>query len=175
MEIQIRKLLPRESNSYREMRLQCLKNYPEYFSSKYSDEKAKDKLFFQPHIEQSNSNCFVIGAFHKDNLIGISGFKRHESKNTNHGGVILQVYITPEYQGRKIGSDLTKETLKEAFKINGVEQIEIGVVSSNEKAERIYSNLGFKEYGMQKNFIKIDSKYYDHKLMVTFKSQKIIK
>ena len=97
------------------------------------------------------------------------GFKRHESKKTNHGGIIIQVYVTPEYQGRNIGSNITKSTLNEAFKINGIEQIEIGVVSSNEKAERLYTNMGFKEYGMQKNFLKIDNIYFDHKMMMIFK------
>ena len=74
MKIQIRKLLPNESISYREIRLQCLKNYPEYFTTNYQDEKTKDKLFFQPFIEHSNTSNFVIGAFHNNNLIGISGF-----------------------------------------------------------------------------------------------------
>jgi RimJ/RimL family protein N-acetyltransferase len=171
MKIEIRKLLPNESISYREMRLECLKNYPEYFTTNYQDEKTKDKLFFQPFIEQSSTGNFVVGAFHNNNLVGISGFVRQESKKTDHGGMIIQVYVTPEYQGRNIGSDITKSTLNEAFKIDGVEQIEIGVVSSNEKAVRIYTNMGFQEYGMQKNFLKIDNMYYDHKMMMIFKNK----
>jgi RimJ/RimL family protein N-acetyltransferase len=171
MEIQIRKLLPNESISYREIRLQCLKNYPEFFTTNYEDEKTKDKLFFQPYIEQSHTSNFVIGAFHKESLIGISGFNRHDRKKTNHGGIIIQVYVKPEYQGKNIGSDMIRFTLNEAFKIAGIEQVEIGVISINEKADKIYKNLGFETYGMHKNFLKIGNSYYDHKLMMIFKNQ----
>ena len=175
MDIHIRKLLPNESIVYRELRLQCLKNYPKHFTTNYQDEKAKEKLFFQPYIEQSNKDNFVIGAFHKTTLIGISGFKRHERKKINHSGIIIQVYVNPKYQNRNIGSNIIKSTLHEAFKINGIEQIEIGVVSINEKAEKIYKQMGFEEFGLQKNFLKIDNVYYDHKMMIIFKNQFITK
>ena len=84
MQIQFRKLQPKESNSYREIRLECLKNFPENFGSNYQDEKAKDVLFFQPHIEKQNTNNFIIGAFNNNNLVGISGFNRYESEKTKH-------------------------------------------------------------------------------------------
>ena len=122
MEIEFRKLLPNESNSYREIRLQCLEKFPKNFTSNYQDEKAKDKLFFQSYIENSNSNKFVIGAFHNNHLIGISGFNRHEREKTDHSGIIIQVYVVPEYQGKSIGSNIIKSTLNEAFKINGIEE-----------------------------------------------------
>ncbi len=171
MEIQIRKLLPNESNSYRELRLQCLETYPEYFTTNYQDEKTKNKLFFQPYIENSDENNFVIGAFHKNTLVGISGFKRHEKHKTNHSGIIIQVYVNKEYQGMKIGSKIIKSTIDEAFKLTGIEQIEIGVISTNINAERVYRNLGFETFCLHKKFLKIDGQYYDHLMMILFKNQ----
>ena len=171
MEIEIRKLLPSESNSYRELRLECLKNYPKNFTSNYHDEKAKDKLFFQPHIESSDVNNFVIGAFHNNNLVGISGFHRHERIKINHSGIIIQVYVNPEYQGNSIGLNIVKSTLEEAFKINGIEQIEIDVITVNKNAAKIYEKIGFETYGIQKNFLKINDSYYDHKMMMIFKNR----
>ena len=171
MEIETRKLLPNESNSYRELRLECLKNYPNNFTSNYQDEKAKTKLFFQPHIEQSDVNNFVIGAFHNTNLVGISGFNRHERLKVNHSGIIIQVYVKPKYQGNSIGLNIVKSTLDEAFKINGIEQIEIDVITVNKNAAKIYEKIGFETYGIQKNFLKIDNSYYDHKMMMIFKNQ----
>lgn len=173
MNIQIRKLQPNESISYREIRLTCLKNYPENFGSNYLDEKVKEKLFFQGHIEQSNPDNFVIGAFYKGSLMGISGFNRYDNIKTKHRGRIIQVYVDPEYQGQNIGSSIIKPTLVEAFKISGIEQIEIDVLTTNTKAEMVYNKIGFKEYGVQKNFLKIGSTYYDCKMMVIFKDQYI--
>ena len=171
MEIDFRKLLPNESSSYREIRLQCLKDYPKNFTSNYQDEKAKDKLFFQSYIESSNASNFIIGAFHKDKLIGISGFNRHDRKKTYHRGIIIQVFVVPEYQGKHIGLNIIKSTLNEAFKINGIEQVEIDVITINKNAEKIYEKIGFEQYGTQKNFLKIGNEYYDHKMMMIFKNQ----
>ncbi|MFK7781512.1 GNAT family N-acetyltransferase [Psychroserpens sp.] len=171
MEIKIRKLRPNESNAYKKLRLECLKNYPEYFTTNYEDEKVKEKLFLQSFIEHSDKNSFVVGAFHDNVLIGISAFKRHENKKINHSGIIIQVYVNSNYQGKKIGSNLVKTTIEEAFKINGIEQIEIGVVSINENAYKIYQKIGFKEFGLQKNFLKINDTYYNHRMMVIFKNE----
>ena len=71
MEIEIRKLLPNESLLYRKLRLECLKHYPNHFTSNYQDEKKKDKLLFQPFIERANKDNFVVGAFQNKELIGI--------------------------------------------------------------------------------------------------------
>ncbi|PWK17716.1 GNAT family N-acetyltransferase [Xanthomarina spongicola] len=170
MQIQFRKLQPKESNSYREIRLECLKNFPENFGSNYQDEKAKDVLFFQPHIEKQNTNNFIIGAFNNNNLVGISGFNRYESEKTKHRGRIIQVYVKLEYQGQHIGSNIIKATIEEAFKISGIEQIEINVLTNNVNAEKLYNKLGFEAYGVQENYIKIDNKYYDQKMMLLYKT-----
>ena len=171
MEIQIRKLLPNESLSYRALRLQCLKKFPEYFTTDYLSEKGKEKLFFQQFIENSDKDNFVIGAFNNDNLIGISGFKRHERRKINHSGIIIQVYVNPKYQRKNIGSNIIRATIEEAFKISEIEQIEIGVISTNKHAEKIYKKIGFEEFGLQKNFLKINGSYYDHRMMMIFKNQ----
>ncbi|WP_296382801.1 GNAT family protein [Winogradskyella sp.] len=171
MDIEIRKLKPKESIFYRELRLKCLKKYPMYFTSNYHDEKAKEKLFFQTYIEKSDVNNFVIGAFMNDTLIGISGFNRYDRTKINHKGRIIQVYVNPDYQGRQIGLSLIKVTIDEAFKKKGIEQIEIDVISTNKHAEKLYKKIGFIEYGIQKNFIKVGGIYYDHKMMMLFKNQ----
>ena len=170
MQIQFRKLQASDSKSYREIRLGCLKKFPENFGSNYEDEKAKEVLFFQPHIEQQNTNNFIIGAFYNNSLIGISGFNRYESDKTKHRGRIIQVYVKPEYQGQHIGSTIIKATIKEVFKISGIEQIEINVLTNNTNAEKLYFKLGFDAYGIQKNYLKINNRYLDQKMMLLFKN-----
>lgn len=171
MEIQYRKLTPEESNVYREIRLECLKNFPLNFCSEYHSEKQKKKLFFQTHIENSNPDIFMIGAFNDRKLIGIAGFSRHSDTKTNHRGRIIQVYVRPGYQGKNIGFNILAATLKEAFELKGIEQIEIEVLTSNVKAENLYRKIGFQECGLHENFLKIDNDYFDHKMMVIFKDQ----
>jgi len=46
-----------------------------------------------------------------------------------------------------------------------VELIQLAVVSENEQARRLYERLGFREYGLEKNALKQDGRYYDEVLM----------
>src|SRR5882757_9990241 len=42
-----------------------------------------------------------------------------------------------------------------------VELIQLAVVRDNEQARRLYGNLGFLEYGIEKNALKQNGRYYD--------------
>jgi len=170
MESIIRKLLPDESSAYRNIRLECLKKYPNTFGSNYQDELKKHKLFFQTHVEEADKNNFVVGAFKENELIGISGFNRFEGEKMKHRGRIIQVFVKPKFQGQSIGSTLVNETIKLAFNLDGIEQIEIGVLSSNKGAESVYKKLGFKEFGVQKNYLKVGARYFDHIMMEIYKN-----
>lgn len=46
-----------------------------------------------------------------------------------------------------------------------VELIELAVVSENEQARRFYASAGFVEYGIERNALKQDGRYYDEILM----------
>ncbi|WP_228851753.1 GNAT family N-acetyltransferase [Aegicerativicinus sediminis] len=168
MNIQFRRLLPHESSLYRTIRLECLKQYPENFGSNYQDEIKKKKLFFEDHLENENPDNFVIGGFYNDRLIAISGFNRYDSLKTKHRGRIIQVYVTPEFQGHNIGFNLVKATVEEAFNNEEIEQIEIDVLVNNTKAESIYSKIGFKTYGIQEKYLKIGEMYFNHRMMYIF-------
>ncbi|TYA57329.1 GNAT family N-acetyltransferase [Formosa maritima] len=153
MDLQFRKLKANESNLYREIRLESLKKFPKNFGSSYKSESKITSSFFQSYIELQDINNFVIGAFYKDSLIGISGFNRYVAEKTKHRGRIIQVYVKSEFQGQQIGSKIIRKTLREAFKISEIEQIEINVLTTNEKTEILYSKLGFKTYGTQKQYL----------------------
>ena len=46
-----------------------------------------------------------------------------------------------------------------------VELIQLTVVSENEAARRLYADLGFVEYGIERNALKQGGRYYDEILM----------
>jgi len=53
--------------------------------------------------------------------------------------------VSPEFRNRAIGSLLISEAINEAFKIDGINHIEISVRVNNEGAERLYLRTGFTE------------------------------
>src|SRR6188474_1036867 len=106
MSIIIRKLQPHESTVYRDLRLACLKNVPEYFGSTYEEEILNPKLMFETFIENDSPDHVMFGAFDVERLIGITGFNRMARQRAMHRGEIVQVYVDSNYRGQNIGENL---------------------------------------------------------------------
>lgn len=166
MNIQYRKLLPQEATAYREIRLESLQYAPDGFGASYEEESLHKKLRFEMFIEQDLPGKSMIGAFAEGLLIGICGFIREEQLRSNHRGIIIQMYVKPEYQNQQIGYNLLKATVAAAFEIPQVEMLTLGVVADNIAANRIYEKFGFEEYGFLKNYYKSGDRYIDHRFMV---------
>ena len=166
MNIHYRKLLPSDVKQYREVRLEALKLFPESFGSDYESEAAKPKLHMEISIEEGGADTFMMGAFDAEKLIGLCGFTRDLRPKVQHRGLIIQMYILPAYQGKKLGLQLLQATTAEAFKIPEVEQIVLGVITHNISAIKTYEQAGFKEFGVHPHYLKIGDRYYDERLMV---------
>jgi len=166
MNIQYRKLQPADSKTYRELRLESLKNYPNNFGSGYEAEVAKPKLAFEMNIEQQLEEKFIMGAFDGEKLIGICGFVREEATKAQHRGLIIQMYIQPEYQSHKFGLQLLQATTNLAFQLPDMEHIVLGVITTNIAAAKIYEQAGFIEFGLHPNYLKVGNQYFNQRLMV---------
>jgi len=173
MNIHYRKLLPTDSKQYREVRLDALKNFPENFGSSYEEESAIPKLAFEINVEQGANDKFIVGAFDSETLIGICGFAQESRIKIKHRGLIIQMYIKPQYQGQKLGLQLLQTTIDEAFKIPDIQQLVLGVITTNEGAKKLYEQAGFKEFGIHPGYLKVNSRYYDERLMVLFRKSNL--
>ena len=52
------------------------------------------------------------------------------------------------------------------FEDETMQQITLGVVSDNHAAIKVYERLGFKEYGLHKNYFKDGDIYRNERLMM---------
>lgn len=170
MSITIRKLQPHESAIYREVRLACLKNVPQYFGSTYEEEFLNPKFMFETFIETESPDHVMFGAFDDDRLIGITGFNRMARQRAMHRGEIVQVYVDSNYRGQNIGEKLIRLVLEYAFGLDGIEQVQLSVIAGNEKAIKLYKKLGFKTFGVQPRYFKVGDIYMDQQFLQLFKS-----
>jgi ribosomal protein S18 acetylase RimI-like enzyme len=169
MSITFRKLQPGESKIYRELRLECLKNFPNWFGSTYEEQILLPKLTGEITIEDGSREKFILGAFSDNILIGICAFNQEARRKVRHRAEITQVYLKPEYQGKKIGQQMIRSIVSEAFANPEIEQLELGVETSNFSAIRVYEKNGFEQFGHIKNFFKDGKKYFDEYLMVLYR------
>ncbi len=153
MSIIYRVLAPNESELYRNIRLESLKEFPESFSTSYEEALKMEKLILQFDIEKQTLNRFVYGAFNDKTLIGICAFINDE-KNS---GSIYQMYIQKEYHGLHIGLQLIKSLMEEVKDRFGNMAICLEVSTDNLPAIHLYKKVGFKtETGLdKKNVLKM--------------------
>lgn len=143
MSIVFRQLGPSESMIYRDVRLECLRDFPAAFCSKYEDARKQKKTGFQLDIEAANQDKFVIGAFDEVQLVGIVAFEKDEI-----GGHIYQMYVKPNYTRRGIGEGLLKQLMLSAHQSCQVSVFELEVKIDNVSAIRLYENVGFVRKGI---------------------------
>jgi len=164
--MKIRILNESDAQLYQDVRLSALKINPEAFGSTYERE-VKFSLEFVAERLKPVMDKFILGAFNNnDSLVGIVTFIRENSLKTNHKGNIFGMYVAPEARGQSLGKSLMIELIKMAKSCNGLEQINLTVVSENISAKKLYKSLGFEVYGVERNSLKFNGQYFDEDLMV---------
>jgi ribosomal protein S18 acetylase RimI-like enzyme len=166
MPIEYHKLIKKDKAQYRQVRLECLQNFPDNFGSTYEEESQKSELKFEQILDNEELDNFMLGAFHQETLIGICGFLRGDRLKTKHSGEIVQMYVKPDFAGQKIGKTLLEKTTQLAFQNPEIEQITLSLVANNTQALHTYDSLGFVEYGLVKNCFKQGESYWDLRLMI---------
>ena len=62
-----------------------------------------------------------------------------------------------------------KMAIKNAFDIDGIQQLNLSVGSFNKAAKNLYLKLGFEIYGEEKNASKVNGEFHDELYLVKTK------
>lgn len=164
--MEIRQLNSMDARQYQNLRLEALQKDPEAFASSYEEEK---EYSLETYANRLNSeNVFTYGAFENDKLCGVVTLVRESKRKTKHKASIFAMYVSPETRGRGVGKRLMGAAIEKAKQMDGVEKINLTVVSSNESAKKLYHLCGFETFGLEKRSEKVDQTYYDEEYMVLF-------
>jgi len=158
-DIHTRQLTPADAAVYRGIRLEGLNRNPEAFGSTFEAEFSKPLAWFFDRLSSSQ----VFGAFRGPEILGIAGFAVRQGEKESHKGLLWGMYVRPEARGAGVARRLVDAVIE--FARDRVELIQLSVVMSNEQARRLYARLGFVEYGIERNSLKHDGRYYDEILM----------
>jgi RimJ/RimL family protein N-acetyltransferase len=157
--IQTRRLSSTDADLFREIRLEALRCNPEAYGSTFEAEDARPLTWFADQLGGST----IFSAFDNSELVGVVALFIREGQKKAHKGLLWGMYVRPSARKAGVGRRLV-ETLID-FAGQWVELIQLGVVSDNEQARRLYASLGFVEYGIEKNALKQGDRYYDEILM----------
>ena len=126
------------------------------FLSKEADEVTITDEQEAAFIEKMSSprNLLII-AFFDGEYAGNCSFDTNGESRRNAHRAGLGIALFEKFTGKGLGSILMEKALKCAKEL-GYTQMELTVVSANERAKKLYESFGFKEYGRLPNANKYD-------------------
>ncbi|CAI6083791.1 GNAT family N-acetyltransferase [Cohnella sp. JJ-181] len=183
----IRVLEEADAEAYRQIRLEALMTDPDAYGSTYERESRFTLEMFAERIKRG-AGRFVLGAEAREGgrevgeggrevgeggaevreggaLAGIATFVREEGMKTAHKGNVYGVYVAPHARGAGVGKALMLDLIRRARALDGMEQINLAVMSGNLPAKRLYASLGFEVYGTERRAIKYGGRYFDEDWM----------
>ncbi len=163
-EIIIRLTASTDVNSYRELRLEALKNHSTAFGADYEENMLKPSSYWEEELTLKVEKQALFFAEQNGQLIGMAGIFRSSSKKSLHSAGLWRVYVKPAWRGRHISEALIYSCVKWAKQKNII-IVKLAVVTSNLSAIRCYEHCGFKVYGTEPKAIKYEGIYHDEYLM----------
>ncbi len=100
----------------------------------------------QSLLECFDDSYLIVGLFYVERLIGFAVIY-----NTKITTDLLTIGVDPEFQGRKLGSMLLRDTLQVALEKN-IQECFLEVRVSNYIAQNLYKKYGFEQVGIRKNY-----------------------
>lgn len=148
-----------DATLYREVRLEALRTAPESFGSAFASESERPLDWFAGTLETSD----VVGGFLAEKLAGVAGLYTHRGVKQAHKAQLWGMFVRPDVRGMGVGRRLAEAIIERAR--GRAEILQLAVARSNQPARRLYTDLGFKEYGLEKDALKIGDRYFDEILM----------
>ena len=82
-----------------------------------------------------------------------------------HKGLLFRMYVSANSAGKGIGRALIQAVIDRARRLPNLEQINLTVVASNERAVRLYASFGFVPFSHEERAIKYNGQYFNELTM----------
>lgn len=140
------------------------------FLARESDEfnlTVEQEREFIKNCTTDEDSCFLIGELDGKIIANCSVGLIQNKKRYLHRAA-MGITVKKDYWNKGIGKKMMQECINWC-KEKGVEQLELEVVTQNNRAISMYKNLGFEIYGTIKHALKYsDGTYADEYFMILF-------
>ena len=142
----VRRLLPHEWRSYRELRLRALAESPNAFGSTVEIEQSKPDEYWAERLSLTAASQFQVPmvAEADGKLVGLLwGWIDSSKPDIAH---LFQMWVSPEARGRGLGALLLDSAIEWARDVR-VRSVLLRVTCGNSPANRLYMRAGFAPVG----------------------------
>ena len=139
-----------------------------HFRARYPEECEPSLEAVQKELAGCEASAlnFEVGAFAGEKVVGEFGVTQVWPHIKFRHRAVMGISVRKEYWGCGLGSYLMQLAIDQP-RINGFEQLELGVCSDNTRAIHLYEKVGFVRCGIQPRAFKLkDGTYRDEIMMV---------
>lgn len=165
LHMEIRTLTPDDADAFQRLRLRGLLECPTAFASSYAEEQGETVADVAKRLSVEGDGA-VLGAFQGRALVGILGVQREGMIKLSHKAFIWGMYVAPEARRNGISTLLLQRALLFAAEDLRAMQVNLGVNTKNNAALAVYRRFGFKVYGHEQGFLRVDGELHDEYHMV---------
>jgi ribosomal protein S18 acetylase RimI-like enzyme len=142
--------------------LEALEAHPAAFAASAEDESVLAVEDFAKRL--SGKESMVFGVLAGDDLAAVATFVPQSLRKRRHVAMIWGMYVRPQFEGTGMGKALMRHVLQ--FAENQVDQVELYVNVTNERARGLYVRLGFERYGVMRRALRVDGTDHDADMLV---------
>ena len=152
---------PQHAQAYFDLRQIIFSENPQSFECTAEEEYARGLTGLRTVIASTT----ILGAFHKDRLIGTVSFSRVSGQRAIHRGQIYDFFVEGPYRGSGVADTLMKDVTRLARRCD-VTQLELLVSQAAPQAQSFYRKHGFLEAGCLPQAIVVDERRIDFLMMI---------
>jgi RimJ/RimL family protein N-acetyltransferase len=162
-DVVIRPLTADDAAAFRTLRVAALEESPDAFTASVEEERALSDAEMAARAVPAPPGVF-FGAFAGRRLVGMAGYIANERPKTRHKGVMVAVYVAPGWRAARLGRQLVAAVIGHARSV-GALLLHCAVRADNAPARRLYLSLGFVPYGLERDAIFANGRYFDEELL----------
>lgn len=162
----IRRLTQADVHLYRRLRLEALRLHPEAFASDFDSESQMSTADFAARMPSPPGGLFggFAGSDEGAELAGIAGLVVQPRAKLCHKGQLVGMYVTQRHRRAGLARALVQHVTDQARSAH-LHSLLLAVTAGNEPARRLYTQLGFHPYGIERDALCVDGRFYDEELM----------
>jgi len=162
--ITIRPIHREEAATWRVLRLEAMRAFPNAFSASPDDWEKLPMSEVAARIPAPGGDDVLFGVYLDGELMGCAGFMREKGAKERHKGELWGVYLRATLQGRGLGRRMIQAVID--WSRPRVDLLRCSVSSDNLGAKTLYLRMGFVRYGTEPRAIRIEGRDYDEDQLV---------
>lgn len=151
--IEVRRLTPKQTDAYVEVRQRMLREEPWSFGSSPADDLERERQRARDMLGDEDWAC--IAAMSGAAIVATARVFRTTRPKQAHAASIVSVWTDPAYRGRGLARRVLLAAIDVARGWPGVDLVELSVSARCEPAQRLYESLGFTTWGVQPDAMRV--------------------